>query len=73
MKFLPTFPTNNNLAMPAKCPKCNALVSGPESEQVFPSVVNPRGDEVLTALVRTYKCVCGNSFTTITYLPRPSP
>ena len=57
----------------AKCPVCNALVPEPESEQVFPSVVNPRGNEVLAARVVTYKCACGHSFTTITYVPQPAP
>ena len=56
--------------MSAKCDKCGALVPQPESEQVFPSVVNPRGNEVLAARVVTYKCACGQSFTTITYVPQ---
>ena len=52
----------------AKCPECNVLVPEPESEQVFPSVVNPRGNEVLAARVVSYKCACGHNVTTITRL-----
>ena len=59
--------------MSANCPQCHRLVSKPESEQVFPNVVNPRGDEVLTARVVTYKCECGHSFTTVTYVPKSPP